>query len=269
MSPGPRRPPPRPRPLAAAAAAGVLALLLTGCSAAGATPQHPTPAGTVRVLGLGDSVTTGYHCDCTDYITAFGRLLAQREHRPVAVDHEGQNGARTTDVATRLSDDPTVRREAGDAAVVVVTIGANDLGGDLDRWRKGGCAASCYGPDVDAMAGRLDRVLSELDRLRPDAEPGTVLVTTYWNVFADGRVGARAESDGYLDWSDAITRAADSAICEAARTAAARCVDLYTPFKGRGGDDPTGLLADDGDHPNPAGTALISRAVLAALPPSR
>ncbi len=239
------------------------------------TPTLTSPApllagtGTLRVLGLGDSVTTGYHCDCMDYVTAFGSLLAQQQGRRVSVDHEGSNGARTSDVATQLDNDTAVRREAGDASVVVITIGANDLGPDLDRWRSRDCPASCYAPDVAAMARRLGALLAHLDRLRPDAAPGTVLVTTYWNVFADGEVGAREETDGYLDWSDAITRAANTAICRTARTAGARCVDLYAPFKGHGEHDPTHLLADDGDHPNPAGTTLISRAVLAALPARR
>ena len=52
----------------------------------------------------------------------------------------------------------------------------------------------------------------------------------------------------------------------AARSHGAVPVDLYAPFKGAGDVDPTPLLADDGDHPDAAGHALIARVLLAALP---
>ena len=43
-------------------------------------------------------------------------------------------------------------------------------------------------------------------------------------------------------------------------------LDLKRRIKGPDGHrDPTGLLADDGDHPNAAGHALIARLVLAQL----
>src|SRR3954447_18927391 len=40
-----------------------------------ATPGTPAPTatpGALRVVGLGDSVTSGEHCDCDHYVTGFG-----------------------------------------------------------------------------------------------------------------------------------------------------------------------------------------------------
>ncbi|HEY5821926.1 MAG TPA: GDSL-type esterase/lipase family protein, partial [Propionibacteriaceae bacterium] len=170
----------------------------------------------------------------------------------------------TSDLLDDLEHDRRTRTAVRAADVVVVTIGANDLAPALETWRSSDCPAGCYTPQVAAMGRRLGQVVAAVDAVHPGHHP-TVLVTNYWNVFRDGDVGRRAEDDGYLDWSDAVTRVADAAICRSASLGGARCVDLYTPFKGDGSGDPTSYLADDGDHPNAAGTALISRTVLAAL----
>lgn len=267
--------------LAALAAAALLAPHSGGAATLVATPSPvaaappatapapaDTPTATVRVLGLGDSVTAGTNCDCADYVTGFGRLLAQRDGSRVTVDNRGESGATAADLAGELDQDPTLRAATAQADIIVITVGANDLSDSLDQWRSAGCPRSCYEPDVTAMSHQLGTVLATVRRLH-SASPVRILVTTYWNVFADGQVAEQGESAGYLRWSDQVTRAADRAISEAATRAGVGCVDLYPPFKPHPGDDPTDLLADDGDHPNPAGTALISRTVLAALGPER
>jgi lysophospholipase L1-like esterase len=215
------------------------------------------------VLGLGDSVTYGSNCDCRDYIAQLGTLLRQQDKVAVTVDNEGDPGATTQDLADELTDDQSVRREVSRADIIVVTIGANDLSDSLDHWRSGSCAATCYQPSIDAMSNRLLALVGQIQALHTDG-PAQVLVTNYWNVFTDGQVARKAEDPGYLAWSDEVTVAANSAICRAATAAASSCVDLYQVFK-PGGADPTQLLSDDGDHPNPAGTALIASTVLAAL----
>jgi lysophospholipase L1-like esterase len=53
----------------------------------------------------------------------------------------------------------------------------------------------------------------------------------------------------------------------AARATGALYVSTYTAFKGPAGtNDPTGLLAADGDHPNAAGHQLIARTIYTVLP---
>ena len=262
----------------------VAALLTTACGTvpaasavpapASATPASPspvpsstaTPPSTLRVVGLGDSVTSGEHCDCDDYVTGFGHLLAGRTGATVHVTDDGESGSTSDGLADELggsgSDDRDLQSDVAGADVVVVTMGANDLSPALTAWRSGSCAASCYDPEITQMRSDLGRVL---DRVRTlTGGHARVLVTTYWNVFTDGDVARRAERSGYLAWSDAVTRAANAAITRVADAHAATLVDLYAPFKGDGDGDPTHLLADDGDHPDAAGTALISRTVLAA-----
>lgn len=217
-------------------------------------------------MGLGDSVTSGANCDCDDYVTGFGRLLATDTGVRVDVTDDGEAGSTSSSLADQLGggdrDDRNRQSHVADADVVVVTMGANDLAPALSAWRSASCPASCYRPEVDQMQADLSRALDRVHRLSDGR--ARLLVTTYWNVFTDGEVARKAERAGYLTWSDAVTREANAAIARAAAVHDATLVDLYTPFKGNGNDDPTALLADDGDHPDPAGTELISRAVLAA-----
>ena len=211
-------------------------------------------------------MTSGEHCDCDDYVTGFGHLLARRTGTKVHATDDGESGSTSDGLADELtgsdSDDRALQDDVAHADVVVVTMGANDLTPALTAWRSGSCRASCYEPQVASMRSDLGRVL---DRVRTLAGGrARVLVTTYWNVFTDGDVARAAERSGYLAWSDTVTREANAAITAVADAHAATLVDLYAPFKGDGSQDPTDLLAHDGDHPDAAGTALISRTVLAA-----
>ncbi len=255
-----------------------VALLAAGCGTVPAAPavRTPSPApraspsptaghATLHVVGLGDSVTSGEHCDCDDYVTGFGHLLARRTGAKVDVTDDGESGSTSDGLADDLSghgaSDRNLQSDVTRADVVVLTMGANDLGPALTAWRSGSCAASCYDPEVAQMRVDLGRVLDRVHTL--DGGNARVLVTTYWNVFTDGEVARKAERSGYLAWSDTVTRQANAAIVSVAAAHAATLVDLYPPFKGDGSQDPTDLLAADGDHPDAAGTALISRTVLA------
>jgi lysophospholipase L1-like esterase len=261
-----------------------VALLTAACGTVPADPAVRTPAPsstsspsptvgpsaaarpTLRVVGLGDSVTSGEHCDCDDYVTGFAHLLAQRTGTKVHATDDGESGSTSDGLAGELgghdSDDRALQSDVADADVVVITMGANDLAPALSAWRSGSCTASCSDPEVDQMRSDLGRVLDRVHSLTGGR--ARVLVTTYWNVFTDGDVARRAERSGYLAWSDTLTRQANAAITSVADAHAATLVDLYAPFKADGSGDPTHLLADDGDHPDAAGTALISRTVLAA-----
>lgn len=218
----------------------------------------------IRMVGFGDSVMAGAGCDCDDFLTQAADRLESTTGRTVDAINNSANGETSAEVLTGLRTDDAYRAEIGRADVVVLIIGANDLGPVLDSWVDDDCDRGCYHPEVEAMGDRLSAILTLVDRAKQPSAP--VFVLSYWNVFEDGDVGAADYDDGYLSWSDEVTRDANATICEAADLADATCVDLYKPFKGTDGtDDPTRLLADDGDHPNAAGTALIAAEVVAAI----
>ncbi len=255
------------------------ALTLGACSAATGTPaatsgappthlapvtSHPTVTRTRRpvILGLGDSVTTGSKCGCTDFVTAYAAQLPAAASGPGTADNEGQNGLTASQLANGL-EAGALRPNLARADTVIVTIGANDLVPLVGRWTAGECDTAC-GVAATAPVGRS--VARVLDMIHRQAKPGVhVLVTGYWNVFEDGNVARAIHGDPFIDWSDAVTVALNAQIREWAEADGDRFVDLYAPFKGEGGDeDPTNLLASDGDHPDAAGETVITKALLAA-----
>ena len=161
----------------------------------------------------------------------------------------------------------SVRAAISVSDLVIVTIGANDF--DADRLTTTACrpatVVSCYAGVLRAQRSLLTGILDTVNALRAGLG-GQILVTGYWNIFLDGAVG-RARGSNYVHSSDAITAADNAQLASVAAASSGTYVDIYTPFKGDGSSDDTGLLAADGDHPNAAGHELIARTLLAALNP--
>ncbi len=294
---------PERRPLRRPVRAIVLSLVVTGfvqVASAAVTPPPPVPAARPRpvtstpmtstpvtptpeprrttplsLLGLGDSVTSGATCDCAPFVEQLAGLLATREHVPVSPVNLGQPGLTAADLASALGEDPAMRLAVQRADVVVVTVGANDLQPALDRWdasattpsTAAGCAGGSEGTALARVGADVSSVLDQVAVLRAGRHT-RVLVSGYWNVFEDGDVAVADRGAAYLRWSDELTRCLNARIEAAARSHDAVPVDLYAPFKGAGDVDPTALLADDGDHPDAAGHALIAHVLLTALPPA-
>jgi len=221
------------------------------------------------VVGVGDSVTSATVCACTGFVESYAAHLPAEAGGPAREVNLGTDGLTADGLRVLMTTPSPTAAGVAQGDILLVTIGANDLMPLLSRWRATGCPASCYSPAVDAVGADVRDILTAAKALRGQ-RPTRILVTDYWNVFADGDIARASEGPGYLRWSDELTRALNSRICSVARNAGAICVDLYTPFKGDGGLNPTGLLAADGDHPNAAGNRIISSALLAATStPSR
>ncbi|PRZ43993.1 lysophospholipase L1-like esterase [Antricoccus suffuscus] len=240
---------------------------VTVTSPTAAVPGQTAGSTTVQhypvVLGLGDSVTAGTACNCEDFITRFADAISTSSgHRSVGINL-GVPGSTSADLESDLDNSDKVRNDVREAGTVIITIGANDLNTDLQDEQAGACDESCYGPDIAEVRTRVGHILQQIRALR-GGQPTKVFVTNYWNVFADGDVAIADSGQQQLAWSDAVTRQANTALCSAADLAGAVCVDLYSAFKGTGEKDPTRLLASDGDHPNAAGSKMITAALLAA-----
>ena len=219
-------------------------------------------SGSVRVVGIGDSVTAGNACNCTDFVRLYARALTSRG-TPATATNLGVGGLTSPQLLDAVRRPGPLRDGVARADTLMVTIGANDLYPALQRWSDGGCPSSCWGPQVARVGTTVSQLVTLARQLRGDPHE-RVLVTGYWNVFDDGDEAAAARGTAYLAWSDGLSRGLNAALCDAARRSGATCVDLYTPFKGDGSRNPTPLLAPDGDHPNAAGHRLIAGALLAA-----
>ena len=239
-------------------------------STPGLTPMATrAPAGTSRsiaVVGIGDSVTSGQNCDCLTFVSMYASDLTSARGLRTSAVNLGVPGMTSTQLLARMTAPGTFRDQVAKADILLVTIGANDLG-SLEGTNPASCPATCYGPLVDAV-GRNTQLIVAAALANHQGHPQTILVTDYWNVFQDGDVGTAENGGGFQIWSDALTRAESNSVCTAARAAGAVCVGLYAPFKGNGSKNPTALLAADGDHPNAAGHQLIASTLLASTPAS-
>lgn len=244
----------------------VVALLVWTLVVAPARDQAATavPRGRHAVLALGDSVPSGYNCDCNPFPKTYGSLLRNRTGAHVVVDNRAVGGLDTAGLISQLQA-PDLQNAVRRSDVFLVTIGANDFGDHHRDVVEGQCDqgnTDCVTDELSALRDHLATVLARIRTLR-DGKPTTVLVTGYWNVFEDGEVARRAYGADGLQASLQLTRRANSVISSVSAAAGARYVDLYQPFE-HAGRDVTSLMAADGDHPDGAGHDLIARTLLAA-----
>jgi lysophospholipase L1-like esterase len=237
----------------------VLILAITA-STAGDTLYQPA---SLRIVALGDSVTSGSGCGCTAFPSLYGDLLQGRTGDAVSVDNLGVGGLDSAGLLERLdtTGSPTANLTAK-ANVVLLTIGANDFGGRHDDVTAGRCTGGCTTAVLDQLFINLGQILARIETLRA-GRPAVVLVTDYWNVFEDGQVARRSFPPSGRAATSELTRKVNAVIASTVRSSRAVDVDLCDPFE-RG--NVTDLLAPDGDHPNAAGHALIARLLLAATP---
>ena len=218
----------------------------------------------MTVVGVGDSVTSGFNCGCESFVGLYANGLATQRQQRTSWVNLGVPGLTSAQLLNGLTHPGTDRDEVAKADILLVTIGANDLE-SLESAQPADCPAACYNPMVANVGHNVELIVKAARAVRP-AQPPTVLVTDYWNVFQDGDVGTAERGAAFQNWSDALTRAQSTQICRGARRAGAICVSLYAKFKGDGSVNPTSLLAADGDHPNAAGHRVIASALLGATP---
>jgi lysophospholipase L1-like esterase len=218
----------------------------------------------MTVVGIGDSVTSGFNCSCKSFVELYANGLATQRQRATSWVNLGVPGITSSQLLQSLTQPGADRDQVAHADILLVTIGANDLEA-LESGQPADCPATCYTPLVDAVGHNVELIVKAARAAQP-AHPPTVLVTDYWNVFQDGDVGTAEHGTAFQSWSDTLTRAQSTQICQAARQSGATCVSLYAPFKGNGSINPTSLLTADGDHPNAAGHQLIASTLLGATP---
>jgi lysophospholipase L1-like esterase len=227
----------------------------------------------LRVVALGDSVTSGAACDCSAFPEVYGGLLGQRTGSRVAVDNLGVGGLDSAGLLRQL-DQAGSAAAVAQADVVLLTIGANDFGDRHDQVTQGSCAGTasgdCVSDELDQLSGDLSRILARVRALRENRAT-TVLVTGYWNVYEDGEVARKAFPPDGVAATVELTHRVNAVVAAVTRSHGATYVDLFGPFEQRG-TAVTGLLAADGDHPNADGHRLIAQVLAQAglpkLPPA-
>lgn len=230
---------------------------------AGPSWQTPASGGGERVVGLGDSVMAGTHCDCAGIVAEYAATLRDDRAAPgVAATNLAVPGATSTDLVGQLRDDLLIRHAVAASGQVLIATGANDFYAAAAQFENGGCDAACYRPVVEQVAGNLETALRTIGRLRASARQ-QVFVLDYWNIFLDGAVARQEETPAFLAWSRAVSAALNARLVQVARTEGAIPVAVSAAFSATGADV-TQLLAADGDHPNATGVHVIVRAIASA-----
>lgn len=261
-----------------AALLGVLLACCAGCGGASAegaarVPDHSTPpseASTVWTgVALGDSVTAGSACGCTAFPALYATAAGAYYGVPVTMQNLGAGGLSSTQlVAVLAKTDSVESRALRSADIDLITIGANDFGDDHDDVTAGVCSGAkndeCTADELRQLGQNITDIVSTIHRDR-GSRPTTILITGYWNVFEDGEVARSSFSAAGRAATKKLTASVNQTIEAAAHASGASYVDLAGPYDQADPDqDPTSLLAPDGDHPNAAGHALIARTLVSA-----
>jgi len=177
----------------------------------------------------------------------------------VTATNDAVGGYTTSDVLTQLND-PEVSSQVAHADVVVVQVGANDVGYDP------GCGPSpgCYEPAIPTVERNLNAIVARVHDLTRGHHVQLALVD-YWSVWLGGRY-ARAQGAAYVAGAAEVTDQVNALIADAAARTGAAYVDLRAAFKGPDYTfDETHYLGPDGDHPNAAGHRQIAAAVVSEI----
>jgi lysophospholipase L1-like esterase len=216
------------------------------------------------VVGFGDSVPAGGgHCNCTNFVTAYGNLVAAHTGIKPTVHNFAVSGSTSADLVDQMAES-AVRAAVAGASTILIMTGANDYDDAFDEVSIGVEPDKAYGPVATAVEDNVTTVIGKIRALNRSAH---VVVLDYWASMEDGAVAAKDYDVPTMRASLECTASTNSALALAAKATGAAYVSTYTAFKGaQGTKDDTALLMPDGDHPNPTGHQVIAKAIAAVYP---
>jgi lysophospholipase L1-like esterase len=210
---------------------------------------------------MGDSVPSGYNCNCTPYPQLSASGLAAKTDQTVKATNDAVAGYTTTNVLQQLDSDNTVIDQVKKADVVEINVGANDV-----PYNKNSCGASvdCYAPLVPPMQKNLAAIVSRVHDLTSGHKVLVVLLD-YWSIWLGGTY-ARDKGNAYVSAARQMTAQVDDAIKTTASQSGSAYVSERSAFKGPSfGYIESHYLASDGEHPNAKGHQAIAAATEAVV----
>ena len=147
------------------------------------------PAGSLSLVGLGDSIPGALGCDppCRSYVEVYGELASAALGKPVVVENLATNDSlESRGLRDRVTHDAEHRAALADADLITITIGNND-------W-QGPCSwidhARCLAHGTAQVDASLSAILDEIATLR-EGKPTAIRVTTLYDMYL-GDPGAPA-----------------------------------------------------------------------------
>jgi acyl-CoA thioesterase-1 len=248
------------RSLAALAVLAVTGCLTAACgSSSDSTASSASTAATSQtrsIVALGDSVPSGYHCNCTPYPQLSAEGLATSTGQTVTATNDAVAGYTTSNVLKQLDSDSSVTDSIRNADAVEINVGANDI-----PYNKDGCGTSvdCYAPLVAPMQTNLATIVSRVHELAAGHKVLVVLLD-YWSIWLGGTY-AREKGQAYVKAARNMTDQVATVIKTTASESGSAYVDVRRAFKGPSfGYIESHYLATDGEHPNAEGHQAIATA---------
>jgi acyl-CoA thioesterase I len=213
------------------------------------------------IVALGDSVPSGYRCNCTPYPQLSANGLTTTTGQTVTATNDAVAGYTTTNVLKQLNSDGTVIDQVRKADAFEINIGANDVPYNA---KTCGTSVACYAPLVSPMQKNLSAIVSRIRDLTSGHKVVVVLLD-YWSIWLGGTY-ARNKGHVYVSAARQMTAQVDAAIRTTADQNGAKYVSERRAFNGPSfGHIESHYLASDGEHPNAAGHQAIATAAEAVI----
>src|SRR5919202_413942 len=126
-------------------------LLMCGCSAnnegkIGSASEETTTTNVGpnywNYVALGDSLAAGTGALHEGYVDRYAAYIDDDTGARVSVTNLGRNGQTSSELLYNLRNDPSWRRAVGEADVLTVNIGINDLGHAAEAYVGGACGGT-------------------------------------------------------------------------------------------------------------------------------
>jgi lysophospholipase L1-like esterase len=218
-------------------------------------------------VALGDSIPAGAgDVAGKSFVYDYARHIEQDTGVRIAVHNLATDGGTTGDLLAQMQHDADTRTLLGDAEVVTISIGVNDLEMHLPDYAGGACGGSdnqkCFRSALALFKGPWNAILSEVLRMRAN-RPTIIRVTNDYNPFP-GNAAARAnlgERTGKVFTH--YLRGLNDYRCSTAQQKEIPCADVALAFNGPGTDASAfakGLIGTDQfAHPSAKGHQLIAQ----------
>ncbi|MBT2755008.1 SGNH/GDSL hydrolase family protein [Mesobacillus foraminis] len=207
-------------------------------------PFHIVAVGDSLTKGVGDSKEQG------GYLPYLANLLDNESGvKEVSVQNYGVKGHRTDQLIERLGK-PAIREAIGEADMVTVTVGGNDMM-KIIRENFLSLELSLFQSEKSAYASRVRKTIELIRSANPDV---AIVLIGFYNPFFQWFSNIQEMNDIVDEWNEA----GSSVVDEYPNAVFVDIDDLFL-------DNGESLLFDDNFHPNDRGYQLIAERVYEEL----
>jgi lysophospholipase L1-like esterase len=240
------------------------ALLAIGCSAdegVEGTSEDPNTATDAPVVwnytALGDSLAAGTGASYKGYVDRYADYLEADTGVRVNVINLGQNGLTSPELLFALRSDPSWRRAVGEADILTVNIGINDLGHAAQAYENGTCGGTdnqdCLRAAVQTVKGNWNAITAELLSLRSTSDTIIRAAGLGYTPYIDTEEAPDGHSgDGGLDDFRVFKPYLDEVNGHIVTMASDNDIPLAEVHLDKG------YISQDGVHPNDEGYEVIA-----------